>query len=131
MVAVYGNEAQLRCVLSNLLDNAIKFTPEEGAVSVCLRQTDAWIELCVQDTGLGIPAEDLPQLFSRFHRGRNAASYPGSGLGLAIVKTIVENHGGHVTAENTSPGTRFCMRLPVYAQVPGQHAGQDAIASYE
>ena len=112
-VTVNGNEAQLRRVLGNLLDNAIKFTPEEGAVNVRLRQTSTWVELFVEDTGLGVPATDLPQLFSRFHRGRNAMAYPGSGLGLAIVKAIVTSHGGQVMAENTSPGTRFCVRLPI------------------
>ena len=111
-VTVNGNEVQLRCALSNLLDNAIKFTPEEGAVNVRLRQAGQWIELCVEDTGIGIPADDLPQLFSRFHRGRNATAYPGSGLGLAIVKALVVSHGGQVWAENTSPGTRFCLRFP-------------------
>jgi signal transduction histidine kinase len=111
-VMVNGNEAQLRRALGNLLDNACKFTPEGGAVNVTLRQSDGWTELCVADTGIGIPADDLPQLFSRFHRGRNVTAYPGSGLGLAIVKAIVESHGGQVTAENTSPGACFCLRFP-------------------
>jgi signal transduction histidine kinase len=119
-VVVRGNETQLRCALGNLLDNAIKFTLEGGTVNVRLRQTGQRAELCVEDSGIGIPADDLPQLFSRFHRGRNAASYPGSGLGLAIVKAIVESHGGQVTAENTSPGTRFCVRLPVAGRAKGQ-----------
>ena len=78
-----------------------------------LRREGPWAELCVQDTGLGIPADDLQQLFSRFHRASNAAIFPGSGLGLAIVKAIVVGHGGQVTVENTSPGTRFCVRLPL------------------
>jgi signal transduction histidine kinase len=51
-------------------------------------------------------------MFSRFHRGRNVANYPGNGLGLAIVKAIAEAHGGSVNAANTSPGARFCIRLP-------------------
>jgi two-component system sensor histidine kinase MprB len=57
--------------------------------------------------------EDLPQLFSRFHRGRNAAAYPGSGLGLAIVKAVAEHHGGCVSAANTGHGARFSVRLPL------------------
>ena len=89
-----------------------KVSGSEGAVNVRLRQAGQWIELCVEDTGIGIPADDLPQLFSRFHRGRNATAYPGSGLGLAIVKALVVSHGGQVWAENTSPGTRFCLRFP-------------------
>jgi signal transduction histidine kinase len=114
-IIVNGNEAQLRCALGNLLDNAIKFTPEGGMVSVSLRHEEQRAKLCVQDTGMGIPADDLLQLFSRFHRGRNAMAYPGSGLGLAIVKAIVESHGGQVMAENTSPGTRFTLQLPIAA----------------
>jgi signal transduction histidine kinase len=114
---VNGNEAQLQCALGNLLDNACKFTPADGTVSVHLRCKGPWTELCVQDTGIGIPADDLPQLFNRFHRASNAATYPGSGLGLAIVKAILVGHGGEVSVENTSPGTRFCVRLLLTAQV--------------
>ena len=111
-IAVQGNDEQLRRALSNLLDNAIKFTPGGGLVRVALRRVDNGIELRVEDTGIGIPGDDLPQLFGRFHRGRNAAAYPGSGLGLAIVKAIVENHGGDVTMKNLTPGARFTIRLP-------------------
>ncbi|MBE9509170.1 MAG: HAMP domain-containing histidine kinase, partial [Chloroflexi bacterium] len=111
-VTVQGDEAQLRRALGNLLDNAIKFTPEDGAISVALRQEGEGVELSVEDTGIGVPKDDLPHLFSRFHRGRNAAAYPGSGLGLAIVKAIVEAHGGTVAAGNTARGSRFTLRLP-------------------
>jgi signal transduction histidine kinase len=112
---VRGHEAHLRRALSNLLDNALKFTPEGGAVKVGLRPApeDNSVELWIEDTGIGIPGEDVPQLFSRFHRGRNAAGYPGSGLGLAIVKAIAEAHGGQVTAVNTGQGACFRLRLPV------------------
>jgi signal transduction histidine kinase len=112
-VTIRGSQERVTRVLDNLLDNAIKFTPGGGMVSVKLRQQGGWAELWVQDTGIGIPVDDLPQLFSRFHRGHNATSYPGSGLGLAIVAAIVEGHGGQVTAENTAPGARFCVRLPL------------------
>lgn len=111
-IAIRGDPAQLRRAIGNLVDNAIKFTPEGGAVTIGMKQNVGAFELCVQDTGIGIPADDLPLLFSRFHRGRNVANYPGNGLGLAIVKAIVEAHGGQVSAANTSPGARFCIRLP-------------------
>lgn len=111
-VLVPGNEAQLRRALSNLLDNALKFTGSGGRISVRLHRREGDVELSVEDTGIGIPPDDLPQVFSRFHRGRNAAAYPGSGLGLAIVKAIVEAHCGRVTAENVSPGARFALHLP-------------------
>jgi signal transduction histidine kinase len=111
-VTVQGDRAQLRRALENLLDNAIKFTPEGGSVSLGARQSGERVELWVEDTGIGIPPDDLPLLFSRFHRGRNAAGYPGSGLGLAIVKAIVENHGGCIGAESTvGEGTRFSLAL--------------------
>jgi signal transduction histidine kinase len=112
-VTIWGDEAQLCHALGNLLDNGIKFTPQGGAVSVELVQEREWAELSVEDTGIGIPEDDLPHLFSRFHRGRNAAAYPGSGLGLAIVKAIAESHDGQVAAENTAQGARFTLRLPM------------------
>jgi two-component system sensor histidine kinase BaeS len=111
-VTVWGDEAQLRRALGNLLDNGIKFTPEGGSICVGLRREGEWAELWVEDTGIGVPEQDLPYLFGRFHRGRNVAAYPGNGLGLAIVKAIVEGHGGRVTGENVEPGTRFTVRLP-------------------
>jgi signal transduction histidine kinase len=111
-VMVWGDEAQLRRVLGNLLDNGIKFTPEGGSVCVGFRCEGEWAELWVEDTGIGVPEQDLPHLFGRFHRGRNVAAYPGNGLGLAIVKAIVEGHGGRVTGENVEPGTRLTVRLP-------------------
>jgi two-component system sensor histidine kinase BaeS len=70
--------------------------------------------LTVADTGIGIPSEDLPHLFERFHRGRNAAGYPGNGLGLAIVKAVVDAHGGEIRAESTpGRGTKISIRLQV------------------
>ena len=73
-------------------------------MTVGLTDASGETELWVEDTGIGVPPDDLPQLFSRFHRGRNAQAYPGSGLGLAIVKAIAERHGGRVLAENTGQG---------------------------
>lgn len=107
-----GNPAQLEQALSNLLDNALKFTPAGGQVECWLGSTATAVEIQIADTGIGIPPNDLPQLFSRFHRGSNAAAYPGSGLGLAIVKAIVTKHGGSVSAKNKARGARFTIRLP-------------------
>ncbi|MBZ0293288.1 MAG: HAMP domain-containing histidine kinase [Anaerolineae bacterium] len=106
------HESQLRRALSNLLENAIKFTPEGGTITIGLCQKPDGIELWVQDTGIGIPEEDIPQLFSRFHRGRNAFQMPGSGLGLAIVKAIADYHHGQVRAENMNQGARLSLHLP-------------------
>ncbi len=119
-VTVPGNTDQLCRAIGNLLDNALKFTPAGGRVTLRLRSGQALglrqdggdVALWVQDSGIGIPEEDLPRLFSRFHRARNATAYPGSGLGLAIVKAIVEAHGGRVRGENVERGARFTVWLP-------------------
>ena len=116
---VAAGAAQVRDALGNLLDNACKFTPEGGAVSVSLHREIEWAVVRVQDTGIGIPPEDLPHLFGRFHRGRNAAAYPGSGLGLAIVRAIVERNGGTVEAEHVEQGARFVLRLPLLREEGG------------
>ena len=110
---VLGSETQLRQALANLLDNAVKFTPEGGRVAVSVIEEPGWVAVQVEDTGIGIPAEDIPHLFSRFHRGRNSGAHPGNGLGLAIVRAIAEGHGGAVTAENADPGARLSLRLPL------------------
>lgn len=104
---------QIRQLLANLLDNAIKFTPEGGTVNVSIKDDNGRIKICVADTGIGIPKEDLPQLFNRFHRARNTNTYAGSGLGLAIVKAIVDAHHGQVYAESNEHGTRIMTFLPV------------------
>lgn len=119
-IIVPGDEAQLRQALANVLDNAIKFTPEGGRVGLGLEQAEGAVTLWVKDTGIGIPEEDLPHLFQRFHRGRNTEGYPGSGLGLAIVKAIAGRHGGSVTAEGIEPGTRISLRFPCQgcSQIP-------------
>jgi signal transduction histidine kinase len=118
MPTVTANAEQIGCVISNLLDNAIKFTPPGGTVRLNLQQADHQVKLIVQDTGIGIPPDDLPALFERFRRGRNACGYPGSGLGLAIVRAIVKAHGGSVHAENGNPGTIITVTLPLTGTAP-------------
>ena len=115
-VTVLGDEGQLRRALTNLLDNAIKFTPEGGNVILGLRREGDLAILWIEDTGIGIHRTDLPHLFERFHRGHNAAAYPGSGLGLAIVKAVVERHKGQIQAEGTEQGARFTMQLPILGE---------------
>lgn len=112
-VLVNGDEKQLRQVLGNLLDNAFKFTPEGGLISVHLEQTLREAKLSVADTGIGIPSEDVPHLFERFHRGRNSSGYPGNGLGLAIVKAIVSAHRGQIHVQSgPMRGTVITLSLP-------------------
>lgn len=111
---VLGNETQLKQAILNLLENALKFTPQNGSISLTLEQVDDEARLTIRDTGIGIPPEDLPHLFERFHRGRNTSEYEGNGLGLAIVKAIVTGHGGNVTIESQpGEGTQVRVSTPV------------------
>jgi signal transduction histidine kinase len=112
-VMIAGDQAQITRMLDNLLDNALKFTPAEGRVELGLLVQDSDVKLWVQDTGIGIPENELPRLFSRFHRGRNAASFPGNGLGLVITKAIVTEHDGRITVKSDSQGTCFTVHLPI------------------
>jgi signal transduction histidine kinase len=115
---VKGNPAALTTAIENLVDNALKFTPAGGTVTLGAKADGSGAVIWVQDTGIGIPAGDLGELFSRFHRGRNVSAYPGSGLGLAIVRATAQLHGGTVSAVSPPPdgcsgGSRFEMRLPL------------------
>jgi signal transduction histidine kinase len=111
-IHIEGDRDQLGFMIRNLLDNAIKFTPAGGRVDVKLAQSEEGVQLRISDTGIGISEQDLPQLFSRFHRGRNASAYPGSGLGLAIVNTIADQHGASIEVERKATGTIFKVRFP-------------------
>jgi two-component system phosphate regulon sensor histidine kinase PhoR len=105
----------LEHVLLNLLDNAIKYTEEGGRVAVAIRAAGDRVEISVADTGIGIPARDLPRIFERFYRVERARTREGggSGLGLSIVKNLVELLGGEVRAESElGRGSRFSVRLP-------------------
>ena len=112
-LALQGEMDLLIRLFLNLLDNAIKFTPAGGQVTVRLIREPENMAFMVRDTGIGIIPNELDLVFNRFHRGRNAAEYPGSGLGLAIVKAVIEQHRGTVTAENTVQGTIFLVRIPI------------------
>jgi signal transduction histidine kinase len=114
-LTVQGNSLQLQRMIDNLLENALKFTPSGGTIRLSLESKDNQAVLCVRDTGIGIPADDMPHLFERFHRGCNSADYLGTGLGLAIVKAIVELHGGQVEAQSAGrgQGSQFYVRLAI------------------
>jgi signal transduction histidine kinase len=110
---VMGSPEKLRSALGNLLDNALKFTPSGGVVTLGLAEDQENVILSVSDTGIGIPPDEVEVLFNRFHRGRNTSAYPGSGLGLAIVRAIARTHGGSVKATNNlQGGARFTLCLP-------------------
>ena len=114
-VHVAGGLQKLKQMILNLGDNAIKYTPAGGRVSLALWSDGPAAVLEVSDTGIGIPAPELPHVFDRFYRVSSAgANTTGSGLGLAIAKRIVEVHGGQITVESTlGQGTRFRVTLPL------------------
>ena len=103
---VYGDPARLAQVLSNLLNNAAKYTEPGGCITVSARRSGEHVKLCVRDTGAGISAELLPQVFDLFVQDKQALdrSQGGLGLGLAIVRNVVELHGGRVAARSAGPG---------------------------
>ena len=102
-------------LMTNLIGNALKFTPRGGAVAVRLEEGGDAATIEVSDTGHGIPADELPRIFDRFYRGTNTgeARASGSGLGLAIVRSIVDMHGGEIDlVSEVGSGTRFRITLP-------------------
>jgi signal transduction histidine kinase len=107
------DRARLQTVLANLLDNAVKFTPEGGTVRLAVHEQGGEAVATVSDTGVGIPVDEQREIFQRFHRARNVSAYPGNGLGLAIVKAAVEQAGGAVSFTSSGSGTTFRVSLPV------------------
>lgn len=113
---VLGDEIQLDRVFWNLVGNAIKFTSTGGKIAIRSMREGGQVRVSIQDTGMGIPQEELPVLFSQFRRLKGAAKIEGTGLGLFIVKTIVEAHRGTVQAESVEGrGSVFTVRVPIRA----------------
>lgn len=113
---ITGDEDALRQVWTNLLHNAIKFTPEEGTIRIQLTQEDRQARVVIADTGIGIAEEDLPHVFERFYKADKArtSAQGGSGLGLSIAATIVRQHGGTITASSVpGQGTTFEVTIPL------------------
>jgi signal transduction histidine kinase len=107
------DRARIRDAAAILLDNAIKYTPEGGRVTVTVREEGGRAELEVADTGVGIPEEQLPQIFERFYRADKARAGGGVGLGLAIARQIAEAHGGTIDVQSEpGKGSTFVLRLP-------------------
>jgi PAS domain S-box-containing protein len=122
---ILGDETRVRQIVTNLLVNAIKFTPEGGRVAVRLERAPREAVITVSDSGVGISAEDLPRIFTRFHQAtRSSRATSGLGLGLAIVAHLVRQHQGHLTAESDGAGrgARFTVRLPLLDDAPEQDA---------
>jgi len=118
-VWIHGDGSRLRQVFYNLIDNAIKYTPEGGVVEVRLSRQDGVAAVSVRDTGIGISPEHLPRVFDRFYRVDEARTRAegGTGLGLSIVKSIVTAHGGTVELVSTpGQGTTCTVVLPEESQ---------------
>jgi signal transduction histidine kinase len=115
--ALIGDGDRLSQVFTNLIDNALKHTPREGEVRIKAESSSGWVAVHVDDTGPGIPAEELSRIFERFYqldKARSGSGPRGAGLGLAISREIVEAHGGSLKAQSVvGQGSRFTVRLPV------------------
>ena len=114
-VVVLGDADRLKQLILNLVDNAMKYTPAGGSVTLSLSKANSTANIEVSDSGVGIPAEDLPRIFDRFYRVDKARSrnLGGSGLGLSIAKWIVRAHGGEIRVESeVGVGSRFWVSLP-------------------
>ncbi|MCF7972569.1 MAG: HAMP domain-containing histidine kinase [Phycisphaerae bacterium] len=125
---VHGHQVSIEETLTNLVLNAIKYTPEHGTVEVVARYQGGEVCVDIRDTGIGIPPEELPCIFKEFYRASNARALEkdGTGLGLAIVKQIVERHGGRLGARNRDRGgSEFSLALPVKPKQPTWNHGTE------
>jgi two-component system phosphate regulon sensor histidine kinase PhoR len=120
------DRGRIEQVLINLVHNAVKFTPEGGEIAARAELADGMVRVSIQDTGVGISAEELPRIFERFYKSDAARRSPGSGLGLAIAKHIVQAHGGTIQAESTpGRGATLSFTMPVDPRSDGPERGPD------
>jgi signal transduction histidine kinase len=117
-VEIFGDRELLAQALTNLLDNALKYTPADGVVAVTLPRTEDRALLSVADSGPGIPAADRERVLQRFARLDQARSQPGNGLGLALVKAVMAQHHGRLTLGDNSPGLVVTLELPALTHAP-------------
>jgi len=112
-LTVPADSRRLGQVLANLVDNAIKYTPSGGRVTVSARRDDSVVRFEVADTGIGIAPNDLPHIWDRLYRGDQSRAERGLGLGLSLVRAIVVAHGGTVDVEaEPGRGSKFIVKLP-------------------
>jgi len=115
-IEVFGDRDQLQTAFSNLLENAVKYSPVEPRIIIRTKLSGGYGEIYIKDNGIGISSGDLKRIFKRFYRSssRDGQSVKGTGLGLSIVRSIVEKHGGRVFAESKGEGkgSTFVVRLP-------------------
>jgi len=120
-VVVNGDRVRLEQAAANLLDNAVKYTPSGGRVVVRVGLQGGRGTLSISDTGMGIPPDELPQIWERLFRGDTSRTERGLGLGLSLVKAIVEAHGGTVgVISEPGQGSTFDVALPLASNVPSK-----------
>lgn len=113
IVSFRGDIKKVQRIVTNLLENAIKYTPDQGTITMSVLQYDGKIEIIVEDTGIGISEEDLPRIFDRFYRSKRSRSSGGNGLGLSLAKAFVASLGGVISAKSTlGKGSTFAVSLP-------------------
>jgi heavy metal sensor kinase len=112
-----GDIQMIQRMISNLLDNAIKYTPSGGSVTVFMNEKDTQLAVSIKDTGCGISPKDLPHIFERFYRCDQSRSQSGIGLGLSLARAIARAHGGDITAESiVNQGSTFTVTLPKFVK---------------
>lgn len=110
---VYADREKMHQVFSNLIENAIKYSPKGGEITVTYKEDHHWVKLSISDHGVGIMPDDLESIFQRFYRGKIASSFAGSGIGLFVSAEVVKDHGGEITVESEpDKGTTFFVKLP-------------------
>lgn len=115
---LHGNRQLLAQAITNLLDNAVKYTPENGHIELEAKNTEKGLQIIIADSGIGIPAEKHKQVFERFVRLEEARSSPGNGLGLSLVKAVTELHDADITLTDNQPGLKISIQFhSVHRQV--------------
>ena len=111
---VLGNEDKLMRAFLNIIDNAVKFTPSNGAINLSLKKQGPFAIFNVRDTGIGISKKDIPRIFNRFYRGTSTEKTFGSGLGLSIAQTLINAHQGSIDVKSEpGKGTFVSIELPL------------------
>ena len=127
-----ADRVRIQQALANLVDNAIKYTPEGGQVQIAISKADNQVEIAVKDNGRGIPDDELPRIWDRLYRGDKSRNEKGLGLGLSLVKAVVQAHQGSVeVASAVEQGSVFTMHLPLVPQghtVPVQILEKELVA---
>lgn len=117
-INIMGDENQLKRLFINIIDNAIKYTPHNGNISVEIKRTGDYADIVVIDTGAGIPESEIVHIYDRFYRMKKFNQQPGFGLGLSIAKSVVEAHKGKIDVKSVlNKGTVFTISLPLSASV--------------